>query len=437
MLKASANAALGAAGTGTTVTSPGALELASGVNTPEPLSLNGAGFGQGALFVDDGGAAATASGPIQIASDSTIGAFDGSTLNLNGPIDKNGTTVTFLGNGAATNFININGGVTGAAANSDLIVDNVTTNINSAMNYNGPTFVRNGGVIEMQPGGGIITTALTAGDTGTGTVNHDIGTIAVSGNALIGPVSGAATSNYNLSGGTLDFGDTLAGTQQSAAPGNPASSLTIDPNGAFNFTGGTLMNVTTIDPNNTLANSGQADNTFVQDGGNFVIGVDGGLAIDGSATRAITTIVDGNYDQTGGTLSVDIFGPVAHGGNGEAASMAVIDPLDPSLDSDLLYVSGDPNLGLGNATLAGTLDINLNGYEPGPFHWYDVLLADGVISIEDSFDLQGANLFRVIGNPFGPGQLLQVAVPEPASIALWSLLGLAVGYYGWRKRRNA
>ncbi|MCA9266909.1 MAG: PEP-CTERM sorting domain-containing protein [Planctomycetales bacterium] len=33
--------------------------------------------------------------------------------------------------------------------------------------------------------------------------------------------------------------------------------------------------------------------------------------------------------------------------------------------------------------------------------------------------------------------MLQVAVPEPATLAVWSLLGLALAGFGWMKRRRA
>ena len=126
-----------------------------------------------------------------MATDATIGAFGGSTLTLTGNVDKNGTTVTFLGNGAATNTININGGVSGSDPDSDLIVDNVTTNVNSDIHYNGPTFVRNGGILNVNPlkMSDATTTAITVGDTGTGTV-HQYGDVTVDGGSGAGDLTG-------------------------------------------------------------------------------------------------------------------------------------------------------------------------------------------------------------------------------------------------------
>ncbi|MCA9268689.1 MAG: autotransporter-associated beta strand repeat-containing protein, partial [Planctomycetales bacterium] len=392
VLKASANGALGSAAAGTTVNNGASLELAGGLNytTAEALSLNGAGFGApgstGALFIDDGGSAAFA-GPIAIATDATIGAFNGSTLTLGGSIDKNGTTVTFLGNGSATNTININGGVTGTLPNSDLIVDNVTTNLNSLAVYAGPTFVRNAGVLNVNATGDLSTTAITLGDSGTGDMNQIAGSnVFVSGGAGVGDLLVNPGSTYSLAGGTLDFGDTNAGTQEvGVGSGNGASVMQID--GAFNFTGGTLINVSTIN---------QA--TFTQQGGDFVIGVDGGLDVnDANLTRALTTI-NGDFNQTGGSLSVDIFGNTVRGRSGEAGDdfFNVGDPLTYITDSDLLYVTG-------SATLDGSVDVQIaSGVERQPWCWYDVVYANAGITLGGSFSVNGgAGIYRILYTPDG------------------------------------
>mgnify|MGYP002622846463 CR=1 FL=1 len=290
----------------------------------------------------------------------------------------------------------------------------------------------NGGTDPMQTVGNTI-----IANAGMGTFNHDAGTFENDTHMEVGNSTGMGT--YNLNGGTLNFRDTQDNTQQLAID-NAASTLTIGTQGTFNFNDGTLMNVTTIQASNTLAKSGHPDNTFVQNGGSFVIGVDGveNNDVNPNTIRAITTIEDANYTLgANATLHLDIFGPNSHGGSGEDGGVLTIDPLDPLLDSDLLYVSGDPLQGLGNALLEGTLDINLNGYEPAPFHWYDVLLADGDITIdENTFMVDGVNFWRVIDNPAGPGQLLQVAVPEPASIVLWTLIGLGLASFSYNRVRR-
>ncbi|MCA9269469.1 MAG: autotransporter-associated beta strand repeat-containing protein, partial [Planctomycetales bacterium] len=436
VLTVAGNDALGRADFGGTFVTAGAsLRIADGVIIPqhEDIELNGTGdVGLGAntaaLLIDAGsGASATVgsggaagSGVIVVATDATIGAFNGSTLNLDNPIDKNGTTVTFLGNGSASNTININGGVTGSLPNSDLIVDNVTTNLNSLAVYTGPTFVRNTGVLNVNATGDLSTTAITLGDSGTGDMNQIAGSsVFVSGGAGVGDLLVNPGSTYSLAGGTLDFGDTNAGTQEvGVGSGNGASVMQID--GAFSFTGGTLINVSTIN-----------QTTFTQQGGDFVIGVDGGLDVnDANLVRALTTI-NGNFDQTGGTLSVDIFGNTVRGRSGEAGDnfFNIGDPLTYATDSDLLYATGD-------IFLDGELALTIaSGVELEPWGWYDVAYANGTITTGSNFSVVGgAGLFRILDTP--DGQILQVAVPEPATLAVWSLLGLALAGFGWMRRRR-
>ena len=81
----------------------------------------------------------------------------------------------------------------------------------------------------------------------------------------------------------------------------------------------------------------------------------------------------------------------------------------------------------------------MNGFEPEAFAWYDVLLAEGGILDADDLELEGVNFMRVIDNPADPSgisQLLQVAIPEPASIALWTLIGLVLAGFGIHRRRR-
>jgi hypothetical protein len=315
-----------------------------------------------------------------------------------------------------------------------MVVDNVILNVDSAADYDGPTTVVNTGVLQMDTGGSVMTTSLTVGaaDAGAGadfgTVNHGVGMISISGDASIGPASGVATSNYNLSGGTLTFNDTDASTQ---APISPESTLAIGPNGAFNFSSGMLENVTNINVDPSVGSFTVGD--MSGDIARFVIGNDG-VSDPDNAVRARTNIWENSGSlapinftlNSDGELVIDIFGPGAHGGGGENSQSSAVNPLDPNLDSDILYVTGD-------ATLAGMLEINLNSYDPTPFHWYDVLLAEGDIDIEDSFQLTDGLFYRVFDFPTanGIGQLLQVAVPEPASIAIWALISLVMGGYGY------
>src|SRR6185295_1037859 len=114
---------------------------------------------------------------------------------------------------------------------------------------------------------------------------------------------GPANQNaFNLSGGVLDFQDTNGAGPGHHQGGNP-STITINSDGAFNFTGGTLKDVTNI---NTAGGVG----TFTQAGGTFLIGQD---EPDGQFTNnlARTTNINGGFSLAGGILKFDLFGPDA------------------------------------------------------------------------------------------------------------------------------
>jgi len=309
--------------------------------------------------------------------------------------------------------------------------------------------VVNTGDLNVASGGGSMGTLTQTGGTlnvtdpdtyqvgagGLGTVAHSGGTANVTGNLNVG-TDGTAGDSYTLSGsGVLNFADTAMNTQVPVAPSD-ISTLTVGPDGTFNFNGGTLQNVRFIDvdPSNSPFTVGDNDPA---DTARFVIGADGVDPNDSDTVRAHTTIREDGGGSTpidfvlnsDGTLAVDIFGSASHGVNGEQGGTLMIDPLDPDLDSDILEVTG-------TATLDGTLDVALNGFEPYPFAWYDVLVADE-ITLGDDFDVLGVNLARVVDDPFDPTrQILQVAVPEPASITLWSLLGVALSLLGYIRVRR-
>ena len=258
-------------------------------------------------------------------------------------------------------------------------------------------------------------------DSGTDTVTQTGGSVTVQGNLL---QDSAGQQDYLLQGGVLSFADRATSSQalNAANDSNTASEISLSDPARFQFTGGQLENVTSIDMNGS--------GPFTQDGGRFVVGNDG-VSDLANAERAITT-VDGGYLQNAGSLVVDIFGAGSHGFNGESGGSLPIDPLSATLDSDLLQVLGD-------ATLNDTLEVELNGFEPNPFAWYDVLLADD-IELGPNFAVDGVNLFRVIDDPSDlsddPRQLLQVAVPEPAALAIWLVFGLACGGLTYARLRK-
>ncbi|MCA9267660.1 MAG: PEP-CTERM sorting domain-containing protein, partial [Planctomycetales bacterium] len=454
-------------------------------------TLGNAGTGSGDLIVGDDnfGYLQHGADPGPTAATSTVGhdLIVGRSAGGDGLVDVNdGTTLNVtnqlrIGNGAGTGIVNVKAGSTLNVLGNTTIIDSPvppdfgTLNIAGAFNENGDLIVGDNftGVVNQTAGTASVNNDMNAtgnlimgrtSATSVGTYNltdgtlwvHGDGTTAAGpafGNSDIGAVgvgvvnqnggtvlndthmtvgAGAAGSQYNLAAGTLNFRDRVASTQ-AVATDNAASTLTVASGGDFNFTGGTLMNVSTIDVTAAPAQSGAMyAGTFLQEGGDFVIGVDGGLDVnDANLTRALTQI-NGNFAQTGGSLTVDIFGDKVRGRSGEAGDnfFNLGDPLVYATDSDLLYVTG-------TAELDGSVDLTIaSDLQLPPWGWYDVVFANGGITLGSGFSVNGgAGLYRILDTP--NGQILQVAVPEPATLAVWSLLGLALAGFGWLKRRRA
>jgi autotransporter-associated beta strand protein len=79
---------LGSSSTGTTVANGGQLYVTANIGVPEGLTLNGAGDGNGALRKNSGAASLT--GPVSLATDTTISVNSGGTLTLNNVVSGTG-----------------------------------------------------------------------------------------------------------------------------------------------------------------------------------------------------------------------------------------------------------------------------------------------------------------------------------------------------------
>ena len=201
-LQVTVNDALGTNALGTSVTSGAALKLGDvNYSTTEALALNGTGISGGGALVNSG--TSTFAGPVTAATSASISA-GGDTLNLTGGLVKNGTTLTLMGGGR----INITGtGISGASANSDLVVDGTTVVVGVASNYNGPTTVQNNGTFVANAA--ITTTAVTvsSGSTlsGTGSLQNGAGLILMNGALVVGdPTLGSPVVSQFTLGGTGD-----------------------------------------------------------------------------------------------------------------------------------------------------------------------------------------------------------------------------------------
>ncbi|MBK8039477.1 MAG: autotransporter-associated beta strand repeat-containing protein [Verrucomicrobiaceae bacterium] len=207
ILQVNANNALGTAAAGTSVASGAALKL-NGVayTTAEALSLNGSGISGDGALVNTG--TSSYAGQITAATNATISA-GGGTLTLTGGLVKNGTTLTIAGGGSVI----VSGtGISGASANSDLVVDGTTLVVNAASNYNGPTTVQNSG--NLVANAAITTTQLTVSTnstlSGTGSIQNGSDTLYLNGALIVGDTTlgSPVASDLEISG----TGTTMLGT---------------------------------------------------------------------------------------------------------------------------------------------------------------------------------------------------------------------------------
>ena len=227
----------GTAASGTTVATGATLSLVDGIAVGnEALVINGPGNATRGGALTSNGDTASYAGAITLASNASITAKHG-TLTLTGGIAKPGFTLT-LGattfGGGASGTININTvGISGAVANSDLIVESTTVNENVANSYNGPTFIRSTfvaglGILNANAANALPTangrTVLTMDDAGSlgnsqlnliGGFNQTIASL-TSANTPSGLSSKVNLNSNNLTigtaAGTTNFFGTISGT---------------------------------------------------------------------------------------------------------------------------------------------------------------------------------------------------------------------------------
>jgi autotransporter-associated beta strand protein len=304
-LQVNTNSALGSAVSGTTVANGAVLKL-NNVNytTAEPLTLNGSGISNGGALLNSG--TSTFAGPINAATNSTINA-GGGTLNLTGGVSKNGTTLTIAGGGTVNISTN---GITGSSPNSDLVVDGTTVNENTANSYNGPTYIRNGGILNANVADALPTSngrsPIIMDDSGTGSSQLTLGAP-----QSVASFTGAATSLVKLNANTLTLGNS-SGTTTFAGVISGTGGLIKDGastqilSGANTYSGSTTVNGGTLTVANGSGNAlGSTSGVTVNSGGTFLLGASDQVNNTATVTLAGGTFAKGNFSEgTAGSAGV-------------------------------------------------------------------------------------------------------------------------------------
>jgi len=330
-----------------------------------------------------------------------IGYGQWGTINLSrGTLNvSRGVTINNESNG--TSFLNVGGGSGPAALN-------VTATTTTGSSYHGGypllmigTRNNNAATVSLQDNGGI---ALRVPTANTHSWNHlFVGALANTDNA---------NGTFNLGGGVLDVGS------RSIVIGDHA-------NNSFNFTGGRLEN---LDSYRRATRVGNINNFNWEDYPAIAtLNQQGGVLAPGTVTEA------------GGIYTTDPIGTTTIFGdyNADATSMLEIDINSTGYDQVLVELLA--SLGGGNATFDGGVDVSLlDGYEPEPGEFFDILVADTALTIADidnlaiagdgdwDASLEGGNTLRLTAS--------STAVPEPSTFAL-ALLGFVGLVFCFRNRQ--
>jgi autotransporter-associated beta strand protein len=338
----------------------------------------------------------------------------GGALTLTGGLSKNGTTLTFDSGTFNVNTV----GISGSAANSDLVIDGAIVNLNIANTYNGPTRIIDGGTLNANVTNALPTdngrTAISIDATGTGN-----STLALGASQSIASLTGAASSNVTLGSNTLTIGTasgntTYAGriTGSGGLVKDGASTQVLSGNNSA-FAGTTTVSAGTL----------QAAATKSM-GGSTVINVTGGSFLV-TADDAVNDNAAINLG--GGTMALN-------GNVGE-----VVGQLTLSANSTLDMGTGNSWVSFAGlvAQLTNTTRLNVYNYTPG---------SDGVYFTDSTNVVNSLNYITFysdfgqtsLGNAFfSPPELHSAIVPEPGTYVVGLLLLGGIAIMSLKRKRNA
>lgn len=332
------NGALGSSAGGTVVQDGGRVHFTGGVsyNMAEAFTINGSGAsGQGALSFHFG--TSTLSGQITAATNAMIRVDGSSTLNLNGGLVKDGSTLTLAGTGASSVF-NINTvGISGSSPYPGLVVDSSTVNLNVASTLEGHITVINGGTLNAN-----VTGALPASPRAYMALDNNnangASTLALGASQALAHLETALSSTVDLGSHTLTIG--------SGAP--PSGSITM--RGTITGTGNLVKDGTSRQRIQGVSNTYTGTTTIA--GGELLIFGDESLgAVPGAPENKLFFTGNGTLWSDAGSFSL-------HANRGISISSGVTGTLSNGGSTFTINgaISGDGNLasaGLGTTVLNG------------------------------------------------------------------------------------
>lgn len=253
------------------------------------------------------------------------------TVVLTGGLSKNGSILAF----SAGSF-EVSGSITGSSANSDLVVDAATVTLLTSNSYNGPTFIRSGGILNAAAAGALPTSlarsAIVLDDSGSGYSQLRLS----AANQSISSLSGSATSSVNLSADVsphlLTIGNSLGLNASDFAGGVTGSGGLVKDgtsiqilSGANSFTGSTTINGGTLQAAAANALGGTSAVT-INSGG--LLAVSASSAIHSSALVTLngasdrTVVFSGSLTNSFGLLALSSTSVVDLGAGSVTLNMA-------------------------------------------------------------------------------------------------------------------
>jgi autotransporter-associated beta strand protein len=393
----------------------GALASTSGVTLDNATAL---------LYT---GSAATLDRSISVTSGTGTIRNDGSgLLTLSGALAKDGTTLTLQG---GSNGITVSGAISGASANSDLVIDGGTVTLASANTYNGPTYIINSGTLNAITAGALPTDTLSAV-----TINGS-STLALGASQSVASLSGTNGSSVNLNANTL----TINGSSDTTYSGGISGTGNLEKNGSGNqtlagattYTGSTTINSGTLIAAAADA-AGSTSNVVINNGGSFLV----------TADDAIGTNTAIELD--GGTLA---FGAAGYSGHVGALTLSADSILDLGTSGNgVLIRFNSINWSDQNALLSIYNWTGTTQWQGGNGNNTDQVYFDNTTLTSDQ--LQQISFYSGFGTGFA-GTAFQlssldynrqiIAVPEPSTLAtgLIMVIGSLVWIIrGWRKSKQ-